>query len=560
MAETRDPTRDPSVAAPPVPAPEHVYPMERFARLPLAARVGLALGIVAAGVATRAALTPLLGFDSPYLTVIPAVVVAALLAGPLPAIAAAAAGAAAVEVWVVAPQDALAVSPRHLLRPVLVLGAATLVAWVAGRSRRAQLSLRRAIHDLRAAARARSAALAGLRRANADLEAARARARASEAILAQAGEMAGLGAWWLDLRDPAHPEAAPVCWSDEVYRIFGYPPGSVTPSFALALSHVPEDDQPRLLAAARAVATGEQPPTVEHRLRRADGALRTVVERSHLVVNAGGVPIRLVGSVQDVTELKQAEQALRDADRHKNEFLAMLSHELRNPLAPIRNSVFVLEHGEPGSAAARRAVEVIGRQAEHLAHLVDELLDVTRIARGKVELHLTEVDLVGVVRSCAEDLRTTIEERGLALSVDVPPGPLAVTGDPTRLAQVVGNLLHNATKFTPRGGAVALSLSAAGGRAEIRVRDTGEGIAPDLLARVFEPFVQAERSLARSQGGLGLGLALVRGIAELHGGTARADSAGRGQGTTVTVSLPLAGDAAVDPGPRRAPRTSSSVS
>ena len=255
----------------------------------------------------------------------------------------------------------------------------------------------------------------------------------------------------------------------------------------------------------------------------------------------------LVAFIADFAEstLRRArdQEALRDADRRKDEFLSVLSHELRNPLAPIRTSIHLLNHAAPDAARAERARLVIERQSEHLARLVDDLLDVTRIARGKISLRREPVDVAASAALTAEDLRDEVTARGLELAVELPPERVIVEGDPTRLAQVVGNLLQNAAKFTPTGGRVTLSVRAERGAAELRVRDTGIGIAPDLLARVFDPFVQADRSLARTEAGLGLGLALVKGIAELHGGSVHAASAGPGAGAEFTVRLPLAAGA-----------------
>jgi signal transduction histidine kinase len=218
----------------------------------------------------------------------------------------------------------------------------------------------------------------------------------------------------------------------------------------------------------------------------------------------------------------------------------MLSHELRNPLAPIRNSIWILRHGTGAPEQVDRAQRVIERQTEHLTRLVDDLLDVTRIARGRIELRRARVDLAEVVARAAEDFRTVMRDREVAFDVALPSGRLWAEADPTRVTQIVGNLLHNASKFTRRGDAVSLSLAESGGAAVLRVRDTGAGIEPALLPAVFEPFVQGERTLARTEGGLGLGLALVKAIAELHGGSARADSAGKGQGAEFVVTLPLA--------------------
>jgi signal transduction histidine kinase len=244
-------------------------------------------------------------------------------------------------------------------------------------------------------------------------------------------------------------------------------------------------------------------------------------------------------TIRDVTELKGAIEALRDADRRKDEYLAILSHELRNPLAPIRSAVFLLERADPASEGARRAREVIARQVTHLARMVDDLLDVSRIASGRIELRRVRLDLAELIRRAGDDHAPMFGAAGIALDVELPGGPVDVDGDATRLAQVVGNLLQNSAKFTARGGRVTLSLSTTDAEAVIRVRDTGVGIAPALIDRVFEPFVQEERTLARSRGGLGLGLPLVKGLAELHGGSAEARS-GDGAGAEITVRLPLA--------------------
>jgi PAS domain S-box-containing protein len=237
---------------------------------------------------------------------------------------------------------------------------------------------------------------------------------------------------------------------------------------------------------------------------------------------------------------RDGEARLREADRRKNEFLGVLSHELRNPLAPILNSAAILNREEVEPEQARRARAVIERQAHHLARLVDDLLDVTRISRGKIVLERTVLDARDLLRRTVEDHRGIFEQHGLELSLDIPAAPVWLEADATRLSQVVGNLLQNAAKFTPRGGRAAVCVRAADGRATIRVRDDGAGIAPELLDRVFEPFTQGERTLARTKGGLGLGLALVKGLVELHGGAVAARSDGPGAGAELVVSLPLA--------------------
>lgn len=258
----------------------------------------------------------------------------------------------------------------------------------------------------------------------------------------------------------------------------------------------------------------------------------------------------------DVTSVKKAQaiterhnEELREAARRKDEFLAMLSHELRNPLAPIRNSIYILRRAKAGAEQAERAQAVIERQTEHLTRLVDDLLDVTRIARGRIELRRARVDLRDVVSRAAEDFRLVMRERAVAFHVTLPAESVWADADATRVTQIVGNLVHNASKFTRGGDTVAVSLEVVSGMAEIRVRDTGAGIDPALLPSIFDPFVQGDRTLARTEGGLGLGLALAKGIADLHGGTVHAESAGKGMGANFVVRLPVVpGGAGVKPG------------
>jgi predicted ATPase/signal transduction histidine kinase len=249
-----------------------------------------------------------------------------------------------------------------------------------------------------------------------------------------------------------------------------------------------------------------------------------------------------------VEEMKRADDALRDreaalkeADRRKDEFLAVLSHELRNPLAPITNSLYILDRAVPGSDQARRAQAVIKRQVEQLSRLVDDLLDVTRISRNKIRLQPQRLELNELARRAIDDHRALFESSGVGLVRNPASGPVLVNGDDIRLTQVIGNLLTNAAKFTPRGGIATISVSVdpAANRAVLRVGDTGIGMSPEVLARMFQPFTQADTSLDRNKGGLGLGLALVKGLVELHGGDVSAYSAGPGRGAEFVVRLPL---------------------
>jgi two-component system CheB/CheR fusion protein len=283
-------------------------------------------------------------------------------------------------------------------------------------------------------------------------------------------------------------------------------------------------------------------------------------------------PIRVVGTLQDITERKRmqleraellrAAEASRaeaeQANRSKDAFIATLSHELRNPLTPISNSLFILERSEAGSEQAQRAAAVIHRQIRHLARLVDDLLDATRIEHGKVELHRQRLDLNELARSAIEDHRSLFELNGISLELAEAPAAVFVDGDWHRLAQIIGNLLQNAAKFCHRGGAAHLAVSRDEARkhALLRVADDGVGMAPEMLARLFKPFMQADTSLVRSKGGLGLGLSLSRRLVEIHGGVIEASSPGPGKGSVFVVRLPLASEqATAAPGSGRARST-----
>jgi PAS domain S-box-containing protein len=252
----------------------------------------------------------------------------------------------------------------------------------------------------------------------------------------------------------------------------------------------------------------------------------------------------------DITELKLAEERLQEADRHKDEFLAMLAHELRNPLAPVRTALAIMK--QPGAPAGDvgRVRDVMERQVQHMAQLIDDLLDVSRISRGRIELRKQVVDVAAVAGRAVEAVRPLLDERGHRLRVALPPGPLWLEADPVRLEQILTNLLSNSAKYTDPGGHIELAAERAGGEVVLRVKDTGIGIAPEMLPRVFDLFVQAERRLDRSRGGVGIGLTLVKRLAELHGGSVSAFSAGPGRGSEFTVRLP---GAAGGPAPSAAP-------
>ena len=234
------------------------------------------------------------------------------------------------------------------------------------------------------------------------------------------------------------------------------------------------------------------------------------------------------------------EEALREADQRKNEFLAMLAHELRNPLGAIVNALYVLDQLDLQDERALRQVALAGRQGRQLSRLVDDLMDVSRVSRGKLELRRETVNLAAVVEAAVQTCRPLAEARGHQLTVHLPPGEVLVEGDPLRLEQVLGNLLTNAARYSEDGGLIRVTLEAGSGEAVIRVRDTGIGIPPEVLPRLFDLFSQASPSSTRSQDGLGIGLTLVKRLVELHGGTVTAHSPGHGQGSEFTVRLPLA--------------------
>jgi signal transduction histidine kinase len=244
---------------------------------------------------------------------------------------------------------------------------------------------------------------------------------------------------------------------------------------------------------------------------------------------------------QEIAERAKLEGELHETARRKDDFLALLGHELRNPLAPIRNAVQILHISGAMKPQAEQAVEIIDRQARHLTHIVDDLLDTTRIAHGKVTLHKEKVDWARLVYTTVEDIRSEADSRGIAVGLELPPQPVWVHGDPTRLTQILTNLLHNALKFTDAKGRIDLSLKvcAEDNTARLSLRDSGIGMSSETLRQIFEPFVQAETGLARSRGGLGLGLALAKGLLELHGGSIQAASGGLSQGSEFTICLPL---------------------
>jgi len=290
-------------------------------------------------------------------------------------------------------------------------------------------------------------------------------------------------------------------------------------------------DQSDLFARyVRVVETGE-PHDIELKYQ-ADGIVGYF--RNMCVKLGDGVAVYF----NDITGRKRAEEALREADRRKDEFLAMLAHELRNPLAPIRNAAQILRRADLNETQIAWCRAVINRQVEHLVRLVDDLLDVSRITRGKIELRKEPLIMADIVQRAVETSQPLIDARRHTLSVRLPPEPVLVEGDFVRLAQVVSNLLNNAAKYTDEGGQIGLKVEPEGSQVAIRVRDTGRGIDPGVLLHLFDLFYQVDRTLDRTEGGLGIGLSLVKNLVAMHGGTVQAFSEGRGRGSEFVIRLP----------------------
>lgn len=261
---------------------------------------------------------------------------------------------------------------------------------------------------------------------------------------------------------------------------------------------------------------------------------------SYYPVRVGARTLGVGVVVQDVTQRRQAEQALREADRRKDAFLATLAHELRNPLAPVCHALELLRQAGGDAALTARVLSTMERQLGHMVRLIDDLLDVSRISRDHLELRREPVRLDAVIEAAAETCRPLLQERGHALALALPATPLWLHADPMRLAQVFGNLLSNACRYTEPGGRIRIEAEAAApGRVEVRVRDNGLGIPPAMLERVFELFTQVDSAHGRAAGGLGIGLSLVKRLVELHGGRVAAHSEGPGRGSVFSVELPL---------------------
>ncbi len=302
---------------------------------------------------------------------------------------------------------------------------------------------------------------------------------------------------------------------------------------------------PEVLARWKGSIASGEPFDMVFPLKGADGSFRPFLTRVNPLRDAAGRILYWFGTNTDVSDIKRMEGALREADRRKDEFLATLAHELRNPLAPIVSALQILKIRGVDPATLQRARETMERQVSHLVRLVDDLLEMSRVVQGKIELRREPVDLGAIVASAVETAQPLIDACEHHLTVTLQPEPLIVHGDTVRLVQVLGNLLTNAAKYTEPRGRLAVSARAAAGEAVVSVEDNGMGIAPEMLGRVFEPFVQGKESGRGAQGGLGIGLTLVKSLIELHGGKVEARSDGPGRGACFVVRLPLSSAASV---------------
>ena len=368
------------------------------------------------------------------------------------------------------------------------------------------------------------------------------RLSASEDKRRLALDAAELGTWHMEpATDAIHTDA-------RFRAIFGMTDEHKDYVQLLAVIH--PDDLPAVQEAVAAATRAENPIpyAIEYRVVHPDGSVRWVMAKGRFSNGDTRSSMQVSsfdGTVADVTERKQGEEErerlvarLQEQDQRKDEFLAMLAHELRNPLAPISAAADLLRLTGADAARVKQTSEIISRQVNHMTALVDDLLDVSRVTRGLIKLEKTNLDVKSIVSGAVEQVRPLIEARRHHLSLHMPPETALVVGDAKRLIQVVVNLLNNAAKYTPEGGKISITLEADADQIALRVADNGIGMEPDVLSRAFELFAQAERASDRSQGGLGIGLAVVDGLVKLHGGKIRAHSAGLGLGSEFTLWLP----------------------
>lgn len=359
--------------------------------------------------------------------------------------------------------------------------------------------------------------------------------RESEERLQMAQEAGGVGIFDWDIATNR------VLWTRQLEETYGMAaPAEPAEARRAWIEHVHPEDRERLLKDIEQwLASGTDRREGEYRFIRPDGQERWIAGSSLAIRNADGRAVRIIGTNIDITERKRQEAELKRAGAAKDQFLAMLSHELRNPLTPVLAAASALEGDLRLPADVKEDAAMIRRNVELETRLIEDLLDLTRVARGKLGLQMQPVDVIAILREAVQICEIDLNAKDLRLTLDAKGAARAVHGDPARLQQVFWNLLKNAIKFTPPGGQIHIQGGAAEGRVLIRFRDSGEGIDPTFLPRIFEAFEQAEGATERPGGGLGLGLAICRALVKAHGGSIRAESPGKGQGATFTVELPL---------------------
>jgi PAS domain S-box-containing protein len=353
-----------------------------------------------------------------------------------------------------------------------------------------------------------------------------------------------MGAWTWDI------PTGKITWTENLEPMHGLAPGSYDGTFETFISLVHPDDRQMLIEAVQRAIRERELYDTEFRIVWPDGTVRWMGGKGLAFYDEAGTPTRMIGMGIDVTERKRLEEELvrradelAEADERKDQFLAVLGHEMRNPLSVINNALFLLRRPDLDAGALDRVRAVLERQVSHVAAMMDDLLDISRITRGKILLNKEPLDLADLVRSAMEDHRAMIEKARLNAVLELPSQPIMIHGDRTRLTQILGNLVQNASKFTDEGGTITVEVVPRPdeGRVSLIVRDTGVGIEPDVMPSLFESFSQAEASRNRSREGLGLGLSLVKGLVELHDGRITAHSDGPGHGAEFTVDLPMVG-------------------
>lgn len=360
----------------------------------------------------------------------------------------------------------------------------------------------------------------------------------SQTDLNRAQTVGQIGSWRLNVKRNE------LTWSAENHRIFGIPE-KTTLTYETFLSAVHPDDREYVDQMWRA-ALWSEPYDIEHRVI-VDGKMKWVREKAELEFDKAGEVLGGFGTTQDITERKQAEEALLEADHRKNEFLAILAHELRNPLTPICNAAAILRLPDAPESTRQNAQDLIDRQLQHMVRLIDDLMDVSRITRGKLQLRKERIDLLAVLQQALEAARSHVEEAKHVLTVSLPTQPIYLDADPVRLTQVFLNLLNNACKYTEQGGSIRLDAEREGSDVVVKVTDTGTGISPEFLPNVFELFSQIPSAVKQSDGGIGIGLSLARNLVEMHGGSIEATSDGFGKGSKFIVRLPALDETTASP-------------